>query len=303
MLALYLTWNIIHLIDNQIQVCYNDFERGEPMKYYGYVRVSTDTQAEKGFGLEEQRREILAYAKEKGYTVECILADEGISGAIKDTESDEAINKRAGLIELLGTIEDGDGVIVANTSRLWRSDNTKVLIRRELMRRRCKLISVQQPQYDLYATNPNDRLVSGLMELLDEWERLSIALKLARGRTMKAKGGDKPSGVCPIGYRYSEDKKRVVVVPDEAEVVRAIFTEGQKGLSLREIADIINAKGYKTRRGNAWGHGSIQAVLANRFYIGELSHQGKPIKGNHEPLISRVQFGKCQAQLEKRKRG
>lgn len=273
------------------------------MKYYGYVRVSTDTQAEKGYGLAEQKHEIELYAKEKGHKIECIFLDEGISGAIKDTEADEAINKRAGLIELLGTVEAGDSVIVANTSRLWRSDNTKVLIRRELMRKGCKVLSVQQPQYDLYATNPNDRLVSGLMELLDEWERLSIALKLARGRTMKAKGGNKPAGCCPIGYKYAEDKKSVVVDRNEAEVVRAIFTEGQKGLSLREIAEAINAKGYKTRRGNPWGHGSIQVVLTNRFYIGELSHQGKPIKGTHEPLVSRVQFGKCQAQINKRRRG
>lgn len=272
------------------------------MKYYGYVRVSTDTQAEKGYGLAEQQNEIALYANERGYKIECIYVDEGISGAIKDTEADEAINKRTGLIEMLGTVEAGDAVIVANTSRLWRSDNTKVLIRRELMRKGCAVLSVQQPQYDLYATNPNDRLVSGLMELLDEWERLSIAMKLARGRTMKAKGGDKPSGVCPFGYKYSEDKKSVVVDPVEAAIVRAIFTEGQKGQSLREVAVLMNERGYKTRRGNDWSYGSIQVILTNRFYIGELSHQGKPIKGNHEPIISKVQFGKCQAQLIKRRR-
>lgn len=273
------------------------------MKYYGYVRVSTDTQAEKGYGLKEQEHEILSYAKEKGYTVERIFVDEGISGAIKDTEADEAINKRLALIELLGTIENGDGVIVANTSRLWRSDNTKVLIRRELMRRKCRVLSVQQPQYDLYATNPNDRLVSGLMELLDEWERLSIALKLARGRTMKAKGGDKPAGLCPMGYKYSVDKKRVEIDEVEAVPIRLIFSEAQRGQSVREIAELLNGRGYKTRRGNEWTFSTVQRVIRNRFYIGELSHQGKAIKGNHEPIVSRVQFGKCQAQLEKRKRG
>lgn len=274
------------------------------MKFYGYGRVSTETQAEKGYGLDEQQRAIREYARENGIALqEPLFIDAGISGAIKDTESDEAINKRHALIELLGTLEEGDVVIVAHTSRLWRSDNTKVLIRRELMRKGCKVISVQQPQYDLYATNPNDRLVSGLMELLDEWERLSIALKLARGRTMKAKGGDKPAGVCPTGYRYAGDKKSVEIDPVEAVIVRRIFTEGQRGLSLHKIADTLNAEGYKTRRGKAWCAGSVQVILRNRFYIGELEHQGKPIKGNHEPLISRVQFGKCAAQLDRKKRG
>ena len=274
------------------------------MKYYGYARVSTDTQAEKGFGLEEQQRSIRDYARENSlHLEEPFFVDAGISGAIKDTDADEAINKRQALIELLGSLEEGDAIIVANTSRLWRSDNTKVLIRRELMRKRCKIISVQQPQYDLYATNPNDRLVTGLMELLDEWERLSIALKLARGRTMKAKGGDKPAGICPTGYRYTADKKHIEIDPEEAAIVRLIFTEGQKGQSLQQIANTLNTRGLMTRRGKQWGAGSVQVILRNRFYVGELMHQGKPIKGNQEPLISKVQFGKCQAQLDKRRRG
>lgn len=274
------------------------------MKYYGYARVSTDTQAEKGFGLEEQQRSIRDYARENSIRLEePFFVDAGISGAIKDTDADEAINKRQALIELLGSLEEGDAIIVANTSRLWRSDNTKVLIRRELMRKRCKIISVQQPQYDLYATNPNDRLVTGLMELLDEWERLSIALKLARGRTMKAKGGDKPAGVCPFGYRYTADKKHIEIDPEEADITRLIFTEGQRGQSLQQIANVLNTRGLVTRRGKQWCAGSVQVILRNRFYVGELMHQGKPVKGNHEPIISKVQFGKCQAQIDRRRKG
>lgn len=274
------------------------------MKFYGYCRVSTDTQAEKGFGLENQKRYILDYAKENGITVEePFFVDAGISGAIKDTEDDDAINKRTALIDLLGTIDEGDTVIVANTSRLWRSDTAKVIIRRELMRRNCRLISTQQKDYDLYAKNPNDRLVTGLMELLDEWERLSIALKLARGRTTKARAGDKPAGVCPFGYMYSDDKKHVLINPEEAGTVRKMFTEAQKGLSLSQIAGVLNGEGTKTRRGCVWSPGNVQAILRNRFYTGILQHQGKESPGNHEAIISKVQFGKVQAQLDRRRRG
>ena len=80
-----------------------------------------------------------------------------------------------------------------------------------------------------------------------------------------------------------------------------MFTEAQKGKSLRQIADAINNKGIATRRGNAWSAGNVQAILRNRFYIGELMHQGKTISGNHEAIISRVQFGKVAAQMEKRR--
>lgn len=271
-------------------------------KFYGYCRVSTETQAEKGYGLEAQEKEIRKYATANGLELEAVFTDAGISGNLKDTDEDEAISKRAALMEMLSTLSAGDTVIVLNTSRLWRSDMTKAIIRRELMKHGAKILSVEQPKYDLYTKDPNDYLINAIMEALDVYERMSIALKLARGRTIKARGGDKPAGVAPFGYQYSPDKKHIDIDPEEAQAVKMIFTEGQKGQSLHQVANYLNAREIKTRRGKEWSAGNVQVIMRNRFYIGELTHQGKPIKGNHEPIISRVQFGKVQAQLDKRRR-
>ena len=267
---------------------------------YGYIRVSTETQAEKGYGLEAQEKGIRAYAEKNGITLETIFRDAGISGNMKDTDDDEAIGKRAGLMDLLSTISEGDTVIVLNTSRLWRSDMTKAIVRRELMKRAVNLISIEQPKYNLYSKDPNDYLINAIMEALDVYERMSISLKLARGRTIKANGGDKPAGTCPYGYRYTADKKHVEINPDEAAVVRLMFSEAQKGQSVLKITNTLNERGYRASRGGAWGRGSVYAVLKNRFYIGVVQHQGKEIPGNHEPIISRVQFGKVQSQLKQK---
>ena len=43
--------------------------------FYGYVRVSTETQAEKGYGLEAQENGIKAYASKNGITLSCIFRD------------------------------------------------------------------------------------------------------------------------------------------------------------------------------------------------------------------------------------
>ena len=271
--------------------------------YYAYYRVSTETQAEKGGGLETQRQNITKYCDAHGITLAGQYTDAGISGAVKDTDDNDAISKRPALVEMLATLRDDDTVIVMNTSRLWRSDTAKVIIRRELMKHHVNVISVENTRYNLYETNPNDRFMDGIMELMDEWERLTIALKLAKGRTAKAKLGDKPAGVAPFGYRYTADKKHIEIDEAEAATVRIMFTEGQKGQSLNQIADILNAKGIITRRGKAWSAGNVQAILRNRFYIGELTHQGKTLTGNHPAIISRVQFGKVGTQIDKRKRG
>lgn len=271
--------------------------------YYAYYRVSTETQAEKGGGLETQRQNIEKYCLAHGIKLDGEFTDAGISGAVKDTEDDDAISKRPALVELLATVHEGDCVIVLNTSRLWRSDTAKVIIRRELMKHQARVISVENERFDLYAKNPNDRFMDGIMELMDEWERLTIALKLSKGRTAKARNGDKPAGVAPFGYQYSTDKKHVEIEENEAAAVRLMFTEAQKGNSLHNIADTLNSKGISTRRGKTWSAGNVQVILRNRFYIGELMHQGKVIQGNHPAIISRVQFGKVGAQLERRRRG
>lgn len=270
------------------------------MAYYAYTRVSTESQAEKGGGLETQRQNIQAYADSHEIIIDQWFTDAGISGALKDTDDDDAISKRPALIDLLATVEEGDTVIVLNTSRLWRSDTAKVIIRRQLKKAHARVIAIENERFDLYADNPNDRLIDGIMELLDEWDRASIAIKLAKGRTAKAKTGNKPAGICPFGYKYADDKKSVIVDGEEAQIVKRMFSQAQTGKSLSEIAESLKADGIKAVRGGDWTRGSIRVILRNRFYIGELSHQGKQIKGTHEPLISRVQFGKVAAQLDRR---
>lgn len=270
------------------------------MKYYSYARVSTETQRN-GYGLEAQRVSVNQYAHEHGFAITEHYTDEGISGNIADDAEDDAINKRVGLMRLLDALRPGDTVIVLNTSRLWRSDLAKAIVRRELIRRRAHVISVEQPNYDLYAKDPNDFLINAIMESLDVYERMTINAKLARGRTVKAIGGDKPAGALPYGYAYTKDKKHVQEVQEEAEVVKLIFSLAQKGHSVERIAVALCERGSASRRG-AWSRGSIYNILRNPFYTGVLMHQGKEIPGNHPAIISKVQFGKVAAQLSKRRK-
>lgn len=271
-------------------------------KAYGYIRVSTETQERKGYGMDTQREDIEKYAKEQGLTLAGIFTDAGITGALADDEGEESLAKRQGLLELLDTIEEGDTIIVKNTSRIWRSDNAKALIRREIIKRKANIASVEQPTYNIYTKDPNERLINGMMELLDEYERMSIALKLARGRATKARKGTKPAGVTPYGYRYTADKKGIEVNETEAEAVRQAFTLAQAGNSLQAIADHLTQAGIPTRRNTEWSRQAVHYILKNDFYIGRLQHGTASIKGTHQAIISAVQFGKVSAALTRNRR-
>ena len=262
-------------------------------KYYGYTRVSTETQAEKGGGLDVQRQAIERYAADHDITLADIYTDAGISGT---TESRPALDRL-----LLETIAAGDTIIVHNTSRLWRDIFAQATIMKTVMNARAHIISIDEPEFDVYKymTDPANFMISGMMTMLDQWERMTVARKLARGRTAKASHGAKPAGACPYGYQYAPDKKSVVIVPDEAEVVKRMYSGILKGMTVNQIANELNADGLKTRHGKAWSRGAIYKILSNEFYAGVLRHAGQPIKGTHKVIVNKITFGKVQAALQR----
>lgn len=270
-------------------------------RFFGYGQVSSKVKPKRGYGLEAQKKKIKKYASENGMTVSKFYFDNGIREGF-DASEDESILKRAALFEMFSALEPDDAVIVLNTSILWSSDVTKALIYREMKKRGARLISVEQSSFDFYEKGPDDYTVHAILEAIEISERLNISVNLSRARTKKALNGDKPGGSTPYGYRYTADKKHVEINPEEAVGVRMIFTEAQKGRSITKIAAYLNEKGISTRRHKGWSEGTVYSIIHNRFYIGELYHQGQVIKGNHEPLISRIQFGKCQAQIARRNR-
>lgn len=266
-------------------------------KVFGYVRVSTLSQVERGFGLRTQQLAIEKYCKENKLELVTIYSDEGISGAKVSVEEDRV--DRTGLTDLLSVINHSK-VVVLNTSRLWRSDTVKVIIQRELKRLKSDVISIEQPSYSIYNKDPNDFLINGMMELLDQYERMSISLKLAKGRRTKAKAGCKACGVAPLGYVWDKNLSKIVVDEEKALIVREIFMLALKDKSLQKIADEINSKRLTNAKGNKFTKQSV--ILKNKFYIGFVIHNDIEINGEHEALVNKITFGKIQSILKSRRK-
>ncbi len=122
------------------------------------------------------------------------------SGAKVDEEALEV--DRMGFQDMLEYLvhHEVDYVVTLNTSRLWRSDIVKVLVHRELKKYGVDIRSIEQPQYSIHKKDPSDFLINGLMELLDQYQRLEIALKLGRGRNKKAQQDGYAGGNVALGY-------------------------------------------------------------------------------------------------------
>lgn len=251
---------------------------------YGYIRVSTETQADKGYGLETQQAAIEKYCLENDLDLKNIFIDAGISGALGDKDD---LTYREGLTDLLATLNGTNTIVVMNTSRLWRDDSARVMICRQVRKLNGEIISVEQPKYSLYSNDPQDFLYNSMMEMLDQYERLTINLRLAKGRTTKANKGYKPCGNTPFGYKWDKESKLVVVESEESKIIKDIFNLASTKHGFQDIANKLNNKNVKNRRGNKWSKQSIRAILQNKYYIGILNHQGQEIQGKHQALISK----------------
>jgi site-specific DNA recombinase len=112
-------------------------------------------------------------------------------------------------------------------------------------------------------------------------------------------------GPIPLGYRCID--KKLVVVPDQAEAVRTIFTRCLALGSLAALIEDLDRRSIRTkangrtdgrqRGGIRFGVGTLAYLLKNRFYIGEVVYRGEVHRGEHEPILDRDLFEAVQAKL------
>lgn len=254
----------------------------------GYIRVSTVKQVKEGYSLGEQLDEIEKFCKANGFNLVETFRDEGQSGA--KTDKDEEKIEREGLLNMLDRIKEGDikYIVVLSTNRLWRSDMVKMIIHRELKRYGVDIKSIDTPTYSIYVNDPSNFMFNGVMELLDQYERMEITRKLKRGRMKKAEGGGYSGGGAPYGYKAVRGSKVLEIVPEEARAVHRVFELAGEypDMSLRKMASQLTTEGYRGREGKNIGPMLVKRILGHEdFYRGFIKYGGIQFIGRHEPIL------------------
>lgn len=206
------------------------------MRAVGYIRVSTEDQADSGAGLEAQRTAIQEQCLRRGWDLVTIHAD---------TASARSLASRPGLARALADIDRGDAgaLVVAKLDRLSRS----LLDFSALMERsRKKGWALVALDLGVDTTTPAGEMMANVLAVFAQFER-----RLIGQRTREALAVKRLQGV-RLG--------RPPMLPQS--VVVTIRQARARGHTLAAIVDMLNRRAVPTAHGGRrWHVSTVQAVL------------------------------------------
>lgn len=284
-----------------------------PKRVAAYARVSVPTERLL-HSLDEQISYYSALIqKTPGWEYAGVFADRGVSGTQSAT--------RDQFQKMLAACENGqiDIILTKSLSRFARNtvDTLETV-------RRLKAIGVEVrfEKENISTLDETGELMITLFASFAQEESRSISENCKWGIRKRFQNGT--MGVANkhiLGYRYDNDLQQYIIIPEEAEIVREMFSMFLQGDSLRTICDKLNARGYRTVLGNLFQEAAIAPLLQNEIYVGDLcrqkSYMEDPIakkkvrnkgvlpkfyyEGCHEGILDRETWEKVQAEYARRR--
>ena len=229
------------------------------MNIAAYCRVSTDT-ADQLNSLEAQKEFFSEYTNRTGDTLVRLYADEGISGT--------KIKNRKEFLRMMADAEKGlfDMLVVKDISRFAR--NTVDLLQNI---RKLKALGIETQFLTANMTSMgNSEFVLTIFGALAQEESANTSKRVKFGKKMNAEKGRVPN----IVYGYDKtigDYFNLEINKEEAKVVQQIYKwYTEEGFGAAKIANMLNEKGYKTKRNCKWSQNAICRILTNEIYTGKI---------------------------------
>lgn len=282
-----------------------------------YIRVSTDEQAREGYSLKTQREFLEKYAEQQGWKVYDVFEDDGYSAGTTNRPAFQRLLRQA-------QEKRFDVVLVYKLDRFSRKLKDLLTTIEELEAWGVGFKSATEP---FETTTSSGKLMLQQLGSFAEFERARIAERVFPGMVRSVKEGNwHGARYYPFGYRYNKETKQLEIDPEQAAIVRLIFTMYLAEQSTSRITGYLYQKGYKTPSGGDFSTHFVGTILKNPIYIGKVvwnkKHYDKKQKtrkgykyvknpdsvvivaqGKHDPLIAEEDFRRVQERLKANRKG
>ena len=259
------------------------------LKYFLYIRKSTDDNTHQVLSLPAQRSEFEIFLRRERLEV---------VESIEESRTAKAPGRPL-FNEMLDRIEQGEanGILCWDIDRLYRNPVDDGRVR--WMLQRGVIASIRTPGREYL---PRD---AGMLMAVEGGRavehNLSFTKGLARTRDEKLRRGQWPGALAPLGYVFDHLTKNIAPHTGEAEIVRTIYSEVATGrIGLHAAGQRLSELGVKSRGGIPYSKSVTRKILTNRLYVGIMVWKGQAYEGKHKPLIPLELFEAVQKAIKVR---
>ena len=210
-----------------------------------------------------------------------IFADEGITGTCAD--------KRTEFMRMLQLCKHRkiDLILTKSISRFARNVPECLDFARKLRRQGVGIIFEKEA---INTLRMSDELMLSTFSAIAQEESMAISQRLRHMNHERMKRGEYIAGLVPYGFVMNADKQ-LVVVDEEAEVIRKIFQDYLSGVSMRDIAEELERLQIsRPRTEKKWSYLAIRYILSNEKYVGDTLFQ-KTYKTETLPFRKKYNYG------------
>ena len=282
------------------------------LRVAAYCRVSTEEEEQQG-SFEIQKEFYTAKINSTPeWQLAGIYADDGISGV--------HTKKRDGFNQMIQDCKKHkiDLILTKSISRFARNTVDSIQYVRMLKQFGVTVIFEKE---NINTSTMNSEMLLTVLSAFAQAESESISQNISRGKRMGFRHGRFSFPYAQmLGYRKGADGQPEII-PEQAELIRMIYTCYLHGDSLQTIKGKVEAGGYKTVRGNTtWSTQALLRILQNEKYCGDVLLQKTftedvltgvhkkntgqlpqyYIENYHEGIVSKQMFREVQAEIARR---
>ena len=190
-----------------------------------------------------------------------------------------------------------DVIIVWKLDRFARNRYDSARYKTQLKWNGVKLVSATE----VISAGPEGIILESVLEGYAEYYSADLSEKVVRGMTENALKGIYNGGTIPFGYMIDETRH---YQPDPllAPYVEQTFQKYADGATMTDLRDWLKAHNIKNSMGGEMSYNTIQRMLSNRRYIGELRLRDVVQPNAIPALVSEELFNKVQEKLAKNKK-
>ena len=256
---------------------------------YGYARVSTHKQVEKGKSIENQIGKIQMYFQIHDISDYEIIVDRGFSAGSDDRPGYQR------LMHLIKT-KQVDKLVITEIDRISRDLADFLKLVEIMLDNGAELCGIIE---ELNIDTPTGRCLVNLKSVLGQFEREKDAERVINNQIYRTSNHEWVYGRIPFGWQKIKGTHYLEINENDHKVFMTVLQMIKDGLNQLEVTHYLNANAIG---GRIWTKSAVQRLLTRTMNYGLFKNKYITVENFCPPLVSKEELDEVLKNITRRKK-